>query len=89
MITFSQESGTSGYFVLHKCLIMCEPKIQNLRLPPALIFHGCGQCVPKDRDATRRYTSFHNFAHIVLVTDAAIYNSNRTSIQVTLFMLCL
>lgn len=61
VVTFSWESSTSGYLVLHKFLISCEPETQFLRLfLSGLIFHNCRQAVPKDRSAICRHMSFQN-----------------------------
>ena len=85
MITFSQESATSGY-LLHKSLIMCEPKTQFLRLfLSGLFFNNLRKSIPKDRGAICKYTSFQNPAHIIQVTDSVLYKS--TSVPAQLFIL--
>lgn len=58
MITFSQESSTSGCLVLHKCLIMCEPKIQNPRLPLPWFFIAAGNAFLRTEVQSARTSHF-------------------------------
>lgn len=87
VIVFSQESTTSGYLLLHKSLIMCEPKTQFLRFFLSGLFFNLRKSVPKDRGAIGKYISFQNPAYILQVTEVVPYNS--TSVPAQLFILCL
>ena len=87
VITFSQESTTSGY-LLHKSLIMCEPKTQFLRL----LLSGLFFLITSGSLFLRTEVQFASIPHFkILLTSFRSQIRCSTTLRVCLlnFLLCL